>query len=204
VIGSNAVITFDAANANCDNAYIIDATIPNSSGTICAGISPRYYPRASIMPAYSDIDPRPEANPPITATPSPPDRKIEWRVEGTAPCRKFVVSYWHIGTYGNGNYGGANCNTNNPNNIQVVIYESTGLIDYFIGNKICATSTNAGRAILGIQDWTRTKAVFDPAKNNTFWSNLQFYYCGNAGYVRSRCCNSRYIDYCCRITRYPI
>ena len=164
VVGSNALITFDPGNAGCSNAYIIDAPIPNGTGTQCGGISPRYYPRASVMPAYSDVDP--------TASQSPPDRKIEWRVEGTAPCRKFVVSYWHVGTFGDGNYsaGGTNCNSTDPNNIMIVLYESTGLIEIFLGHKVCSSTTNSGRAIMGIQDWNRTKAVFDPARNNSVWT----------------------------------
>ena len=50
-----------------------------------------------------DLDARinlvPPPPPPYLATSCPPDRKIEWRVEGTAPCRRFVVSFYHIGVY---------------------------------------------------------------------------------------------------------
>jgi hypothetical protein len=52
-----------------------------------------YYPKASIMGAYSDLDPR---NSPV----SPADRKIEWRIEGSAPCRRFIASFYHVGIFG--------------------------------------------------------------------------------------------------------
>lgn len=164
VVGSNSIITFDASTANQANAYPITQPIPYAGGTPNV-ISPAYYPPASIMAGYSDIDPR--------ASQSPPDRKIEWRIEGTAPCRRFIASYWHVGTFGGGVWSatGTNCNSQNPNNIQIVIYESTGIIDIFIGNKICIPSTNGGNSILGIQNWARNAARWAPGKNAVQWTS---------------------------------
>jgi hypothetical protein len=51
------------------------------------------------------------------------------------------------------------------------MYESTGLIDIFLQNKRCvAISPNGEKAILGVQDFSRTKAVAAPGKNATAWS----------------------------------
>ncbi|MBC7946407.1 MAG: gliding motility-associated C-terminal domain-containing protein [Chitinophagaceae bacterium] len=165
VIGSNGLITFDIANSDCDNAWTISQQLPFSGGTICALPGP-YYPKAAIMGAFSDLDPR------IAGTvASPPDRKIEWRVEGTAPCRKLIVSYYHVGVYGNNP-----CGLATPNTFQMVMYESTGIIEVFFEQKACASNTNLGRAILGIQNWDRDKAVAAPGKNNTVWNEV------NTGY----------------------
>jgi len=168
VVGSNGVITFDEANeASCYNSYNITRTIPYDRGNIC-DIFSTYYPRASIMGPYSDLDARIDPLDSIYNA-SPPDRKIEWRVEGLAPCRKFVVSYYHVGTFGDNR-----CGLVTPNNFQIVIYEFTGLIDVFIGNKTCLSPTNDnGKAILGIQNWDRTKAVAAPGKNATIWSAVK-------------------------------
>ena len=156
VVGSNGLITFDMANASCANAYLITQTIPFQGGAICnAGVT--YYPKASVMGAYSDLDPR--------TTASPADKKIQWHMEGTAPCRKFVISYYHVGIYGNNG-----CGLSTPNTFQMVIYESTGIIDVYFEQKVCYSSTNNGRGILGVQDWSRTRAVAAPGNNNTQWT----------------------------------
>jgi hypothetical protein len=123
-VGSNGLITFDVSNANCSNAYVIPATNPAIPGTGGGGQCSQfatYYPRASIMPAYSDLDPRLSA--------SPGDRKIMWFVKGTAPCRKYIISFYHIGVFGNG------CPTP-ANTFQIVLHESTGLIEYFLKIKL--------------------------------------------------------------------
>jgi gliding motility-associated-like protein len=164
VYGSNGLITFDVANSDCDNAWPITTTIPSAAGTICASAT-QYYPKASILAAYSDLDPRISA-----PTASPSDRKIEWRVEGSAPCRKLIVSYYHIGVFG------TTCGLTTPNTFQIVLYESTGVVEIFIEQKACVAGTSAGRAILGIQNWIRDKAVAAPGKNNTVWNET------NTGY----------------------
>jgi len=161
VVGSNGLITFDTLNANCFNAWNITPIIPYALGTQCPPVGLQgavYYPRASIMGAFSDLDPSLAA--------SPIDRKIECRVEGSAPCRRFIISYFHIGVYG------TTCGYSTPNTFQIVIYESTGMIEVFFEQKACSSSTNSGRAILGVQDWTQTKARAAAGKNATPW-NLQ-------------------------------
>lgn len=170
VVGSNGLLSFDETNANCFNAYKVLFPIPNIGGLVqCATPADQtfpYYPRASIMGAYSDLDPR--INPS-----SPADRKIQWHIEGTAPCRKFVFSFYHIAVFFN-----TACGAANPNTFQIVIHESTGIIEVFFEQKACfsTTSGNNGNAILGIQSWARDKAVAAPGKNLTQWSE------NNTGY----------------------
>ena len=155
VVGSNGLLTFDIANAGCDGAYTVSPTIPYSLGTICSQIS-TYYPRAAIMGAYSDLDPQPAA--------SPADRKIEWRMEGTPPFRRFVASWYKVGVFGNNS-----CGRTRPTTFQIVINESTSVVEVFFEQKICLDAST-GNAILGVQDWARTNAVAAPGKNATVWS----------------------------------
>ncbi len=166
VYGSNGLLTFDTTNANCSNAYTVASIIPLNGGTQCSQLTP-YYPKSAVMGAYSDLDPE---NSGVAPIPSPPDRKIQWEVIGTAPCRKLVMSYYHIGVYR------TNCGLTTPNTFQIVLYESTGIIEVFIEQKACLSTTNAGRAILGIQNWNRDKGLAAPGKNNTVWSET------NTGY----------------------
>lgn len=158
VVGSNGLVTFDPANQSCANNYVISTGIPYNGGVPCASAT-MYAPRASIMAAYSDLDP----------SVSLPGRKIQWEVIGRSPCRKFVVSYYHIGVYG------AGCALP-ANTFQIVMHESTGIIEFFYERKSCASSTNSGRGIFGIQNWNQNVAVTDPAKNNQFWTE------NNSGY----------------------
>ncbi len=171
VVGSNGIMTFDPANASCANAWPITTTIPYAGGAPCQSAT-TYYPRVSIMGAYSDLDPRTVA--------SPPDRKIQWEVIGTAPCRKFVVSYYHVGVFGN------TCGMATPNTFQMVVYESTGIVEINIEQKACMSATNGGRAILGIQDWSQSQAIAAPGKNNTVWNenNTAYRYTPNGATSR--------------------
>ena len=109
VVGSNGLITFDTLNENCFNAWNVTPIIPYALGPQCPlplQQGGAYYPRASVMGAYSDLDPRLAA--------SPTDRKIECRVQGTAPCRRFITSYYHIGVFG------TTCGYSIPNTFQIV------------------------------------------------------------------------------------
>ena len=158
VVGSNGLITFDTANTSCFNAWTITPTIPYAGGGVCgsSGQNTAYYPRASIMANFSDLNPN--------AASSAPDRKIEWRVEGNAPCRRFIASFYHVGVFGN------TCGVGTPTTFQMVIYESTAIIEVFIEQKSCQSSTTGGRAILGIQDWTQNRALAATGKNATVWT----------------------------------
>lgn len=159
VVGTNGVMTFDLINANTYNAYIIDQPIPYAGGVPNDG-NVAYYPRASIMGPYHDIDPE-NGN-------QPWNRRMEYIVQGTAPCRKFILNFYRIPYYG--------CNDSvNVTTQQMVLYEGTGIIDIFIENKpiACGSSTNNGRAILGIQNWGQDKAVAVAGRNNSTWSAVR-------------------------------
>ncbi|MEI9807621.1 MAG: SprB repeat-containing protein [Bacteroidota bacterium] len=158
---SNGLITFDYGLQACpalDAPWNITNGVPFDPLTTTCNGGVNSYPKASIMGVFQDLDPRNVS--------SPADRKIEWRVEGSAPCRRFVVSYYKIGVFEQ-----TLCGFNNPATFQIVIYESTGLIDVYIQNKACAsTSANGNRAVLGIQNWTRDKGLAAPGKNAVPWT----------------------------------
>ena len=178
VAGSNGLLTFDILNASqppppvvpqCGNSFNQNFPIPYISNNICSN-NAAYYPMASIMGMFTDLWP--------VAAASPGDRKIAWHIEGTAPCRKLVLNYYHVGMYGNGNYATpGTCNNLNPTTFQIVLHESTGLIDVNIEKKGCNGTAGTGyNAILGIQDWTRLKARWAPGKNATIWNETNTAY----------------------------
>ncbi len=82
LMGSNSAITFDISRAGQGSGYSISATtgaIPNTT----------YAPNMIFGP-YHDI------NPNLASA----NKKIEWRVEGTAPKRRFIASYNDIPYFG--------------------------------------------------------------------------------------------------------
>ncbi len=151
VMGSNSIVSFDSSRAGLGSGYAIEFTT-----TIPYGTSANLFAPASIFGPYHDI------NPSVSNNPAPTNRKIEWRVEGVAPKRRFIASYNEV------KYFGTNCNTFFATH-QMVMYESTGIIEVYIKDKPVCTDWNDGLAILGIQDETRTKAVAAAGKNATTW-----------------------------------
>lgn len=158
VVGSNSIITFDVTNADNANAWPLTSSggsgtpvpIPYAGGSQNVSSS-TYYPKASIMGPYHDIYPTDSYD---------GERKIEWRVEGTAPKRRFIASYNQVPLF--------DCETL-PVTSQIVIYENTGIIEVYVKDKPICTGWNQGLAILGVQDANRTNAVAAPGKNATSW-----------------------------------
>ncbi|RYE38496.1 MAG: hypothetical protein EOP48_27015, partial [Sphingobacteriales bacterium] len=146
LMGSNSNITFDITRANTGSGYAISATtgaIPNTA-----------YAPASIFGPYHDINPSPTSNP------APTNRKVEYRTEGTAPNRRFIASYNDV------TYFGSTCGSFKATH-QMVLYESTGVIEVYIKDKPVCTDWNSGLAILGVQDQTQSVATAAPGKNAT-------------------------------------
>lgn len=151
VLGSNGVLTFDTSNALKGNNFEITSPIPFiGTGTLetsClnnpAGI---LYPKLAIMGAYQDLFP--DINDPVY--------KIESRVEGFAPLRKFVISYSQVKFY--------QCQSSRAT-FEVVLHEGTGFIDVFIKDQ----SDCGGNIIIGIQrDGLPSTPYASPPGRNLF------------------------------------
>jgi len=178
VVGSNGVISFDASQADCKNDWRLDFSqgvgqpVPYVGPGTCSETNVRKYPPFSIMGPYQDL------NPNITIT--SPDRKIEWRVEGTTPCRKLIVSFFQVVLYGD---------HDQLNTYQIIVHESTGLVDIFIETKKLDSTPgnpwNSDFAILGLQK-DASKAITAPGKNCTVWreDNTGYRFIPSAGTSR--------------------
>lgn len=144
LIGTNSAVTFDTTRASSNSGYSISSTtgaIPNTS-----------YAPSMIFGPYHDIDiDEPSAN-----------KRIEYRIEGTAPKRRFIVSYNEVP------YFGSSCGGNIATHM-LVMYESTGIVEVYVKDKPFCTGWNSGMTILGMQDQTRTTAVAPFGKNATQW-----------------------------------
>lgn len=117
----------------------VTTTIPNGSGSA---------PRNCIMGPWQDIQPSVGG-------------QIRYRVYGTAPFRRLVVSYYNIPMF--------SC-TGLLYTSQIKIYETTNVIETHISNKPLCTSWNSGRAVHGLHNASGTVAVTVPGRNNTQWT----------------------------------
>jgi hypothetical protein len=101
----------------------------------------------TIFGAYHDIDPS------ICG-------QIAVQVTGNAPCRTFVFNFSNVCHF--------NCN-NLQTTQQIVLYETTNIIEVYIQNKPTCFNWNSGNALIGIQDASGTNAVVPPNRNTGPW-----------------------------------
>jgi gliding motility-associated-like protein len=146
VIGSNGLISFNMAYAGgfCQWSFTAANAIPS------AGV-----PINSIMCPYHDIDPA--VTGPGTAT------DVRYAVYGTAPCREMVINWYQIPMFS------GSCHSLIATQ-QIVLHETTNIIDMYIQNKPLCASWNGGLAIEGIQNATGTVAYAVAGRNATQWT----------------------------------
>ena len=156
VVGSNGLITFDLSNANTTNGYFLNVSgvpqpIPYAGGTPNL-LSTCYYPKTAIMGAMLDIDPS------LTS----PNKKIEWKVFGTSPCRRMVINFNNIKIFG---FTTLTCTS------QIILYENTGVIDVNVASKplVNSTTSNSRLAIIGIQNFARDIGIAPTGRNCGSW-----------------------------------
>lgn len=139
VASTNGYLSFDISKANMFSHWSISADLPSTS-----------YDPALIMGPYHDLDP---------SVPNSPGQKIQYSIIGSAPHRKFVLSFYRVPMY--------SCNSNIENTHQITIYESTGIIEVFIYDKQICASWNSGKAIVGIQNFARNTGMMAPGRRAT-------------------------------------
>src|SRR5258706_2373668 len=136
IVGSNGCIGFNIINANTYNTWPINAAIPSITPADMLN---------TIMGPWHDVDPS------VTT-----DTVQFDEVQGTAPCRRLVVSWYHVPM--------VQCN-NLIATHQIVLYETTNIIEIYIQDKPICITWNAAAAIEGIQDNTGTQAYVVPGRN---------------------------------------
>ncbi len=118
------------------------------------------WPIGAAMP--SAADPRNSIGGPWQDLYPPGGGTIKYITYGAAPCRRFVVSWNAMGMYG--------CFSTLCTQ-QIVLYETTNIIDNFIQTKPMCSSWNGGAAIQGIQNQAGTLGFVQPGRNYpTVWS----------------------------------
>ncbi|QHI37207.1 hypothetical protein IMCC3317_25850 [Kordia antarctica] len=146
VIGANGLIGFNTGLAGTFNAWNINAVdlIPSPN-----------LPLNAIHGAYHDIDPSVAGN-----------HYIEYTTVGTAPSRQFKVTFFEVPQF-----SGA-CN-NLLTTQQMILYESSNVIDVIILEKPVCPTWNGGLATLGIQNEFGTVGYAPPGRNTGVWAVTQ-------------------------------
>lgn len=136
-IGSNGWISFSAGQPTT----FTSAQIPSLAFSV---------PKNCIMGPWQDW------NPGIGG-------QIRYQVQGTAPCRKLVVSWIGVPMY--------SC-TNVQGTFHIVIYESTNYIENHIQVKPNCLAWANGTAVQGIHNLAGTIGIASPGRNSTQWTAL--------------------------------
>jgi gliding motility-associated-like protein len=153
VASTNGYISFDISNANLPCHYsLAPGNVPNGT-----------YDRALIMGPYHDIDPE------VAVTYSP-NMVIGYSSINTAPYRKWIFSFYKVPLYST---NPATCGPLIENTHQIVLYESTGIIEVFVKDKQICNAWNGGKAMIGLQDFTKSQGMVAPGRGATDppWGN---------------------------------
>jgi hypothetical protein len=137
VIGANGTVNFDLALANQYDPWPISAGLLGNSAkynSICG-------PWADMNIVYGG--------------------QITYFTTGTAPNRKFVVSYCHDAMY--------SC-ISQYTTTQIILFEGTDVAEVHIGHKDTCTGWNTAAAIVGVQNIDGTAATVAPGRDfPTVW-----------------------------------
>lgn len=143
VIGANGLITFDITEANQGCNWSFSDPIPSANlYTNC------------IMGAYHDIDPSAGGD-------------ISYFIQGSAPCRTFVVSFNDVPHFSCDCGFFSSCRKTTQ---QIVIYETTNVIEVYVEQKETCSGWNSGNAVIGIQDAAGTTGITPPGRNTGSWT----------------------------------
>lgn len=151
VIGANGLLSFDVSLAGQFCQWSYSASCPSP------GPPPSGLHNNAIMGAYHDVDPSVCTgffNPVCPAD-------INYIISGTAPCRTFTVNFTTVPHY--------SCNSLETTQ-QIVLYETTNVIEVYIQDKPTCIGWNDGNAVIGIQDATGANGVSPPGRNTGAWS----------------------------------
>ncbi|PZR21448.1 MAG: hypothetical protein DI539_08060, partial [Flavobacterium psychrophilum] len=108
----------------------------------------------AIFGVFQDTDPASSLN--------PPDMAMNYRIQGSAPNRKFVMNLYNVKTYS------SSCIA--PQTSQMILYETTNVIEVYIGQRTPCPTWNGGNGLVGIQNSTGTVGYFPPNRNVGPWT----------------------------------
>ncbi|MGV7105868.1 fibronectin type III domain-containing protein, partial [Flavobacterium sp. U410] len=143
-VSTNGLISFQHTQPGDFSTWSFSQTIPNVNFPI----------RNAIYGVYQDIDPRPSVT---------PNADINYAIYGEAPCRVFVFNVNGVNQY--------NCEgSTGPQTSQIVLYESSNVIDIYVQRRVPCTGWQGGVGVIGIQNAAGTVAFTPPGRNTGSWT----------------------------------
>ena len=144
MIGTNGVITFDFTNQTSFGVcpFLYELSIPNTNFPVLN----------AIYGVFQDLN----------YSNSSPTQSINYYTAGTAPNRVFVINYYEMPHYFN--------QSNNFQSSQIVLYETTNIIDVNVKKRTPNDAWNIGRGVIGVQNQEGTSASFPLGRNTGNWS----------------------------------
>lgn len=133
-VGSNGWVSFSPSQPTT----FTSSPIPSGAGNV---------PKNCIMGPWQDWHPGLGGN-------------IRYQLQGTAPCRKMVISWINVPMF--------SC-VSSQGNFHIVLYESTNVIETYIQNKPPCLQWQGGTAVHGLHNQTGTLASVVPGRNSTAW-----------------------------------
>ncbi|SHJ48917.1 hypothetical protein SAMN05444337_2062, partial [Flavobacterium haoranii] len=152
-VGTNGLITFtQPPNINyCDWDLRSSSPIPTTNIPY----------RNAIYGVYQDTNIRPAPLGPVT---NPSVQNVNFYEEGDAPNRKFVVNFNELPLY-----LGA-CTSSGMQTTQIVIYETSNIIDVNVIRRQSCSSWNNGLGVLGILNASGSQGMAAPGRNLGTWN----------------------------------
>lgn len=142
VVGSNGMVTFDLSQLGNINYPNIQWQNPNAN-----------LPKNSIFGVYHDMV--------FSANDS---SEIYYSTVGTAPYRKFVISF----------FDGRVTGCTDRSSSQIVLHETTNIIDVFVEKKLTPCPTRKfENALIGIINSNGSQGVSPASRNTGVWQALQ-------------------------------
>jgi gliding motility-associated-like protein len=146
IASTNGFLSFDISKANQTSHWnIINGGVPQN-------LPSTFYDRAIIMGPYHDLDP---------SVFTSPTQRIQYQTVGTAPHRRWILSFYKVPLYS------GTCNSLIENTHQIILYESTGIVEVSIFSKQICFSWNQGRAMIGMQNFNQNQGVMVPGRRAT-------------------------------------
>lgn len=165
-IASNGAIVFDAVPCVPNiqtTTYAAPGVGTGWSITAAAPVNNTSIPRNAILGPWHDIDPSLGG-------------LIEYATVGTAPNRRFIVSYDQVPMFSCGVAAGSGQFFSG----QIKIYETTGAIEIHNRNKQVCSTWNGGYAVMGLHNFDGT--IYNPPVNATAHNYPTIWTMTNTGY----------------------
>lgn len=139
VVSTNGYVDFRTSSAGTSSPWSFNMPIPNANFPV----------KNSILGCYHDLN-----NSNAQGT-------VNYGVYGTAPYRKFIVSF-----YNNSHFS---C-TAVKSSFQMILCETSNIIEVQIINKQLCTAWNSGNAVIGLINSTGTLGIAAPGRNTGAWT----------------------------------